>query len=50
MGIWSSCKKRGWLPGVRIGLLFLAACALLDQPSVVWQKSVMICMECIGLG
>lgn len=50
MGIWRSCKKWGWLLGVGIGLLFLAAGAHLGQPSVVWQKAVMICMECIGLG
>ena len=50
MGIWRSCNRRGWLLGAGLGLLFLAAGFLLGQPSVVWQKAVMICMECIGLG
>lgn len=50
MGTWRSCKKRIWLLGVALGLLFLGVGAAVGQPAVVWQKAVMICMECIGLG
>ena len=32
------------------GGLFLGLGAMQGQFSVIWQKAVMICLECIGLG
>lgn len=49
MGFWKSCKHR-WLAGVLVGFCFLLIGAFSGQFSVIYQKAVMICLECIGIG
>jgi len=39
-----------WLLGVLVGALLLGVGAAQGQLAVIWQKAVMICMECIGIG
>ena len=46
----SKIKRWLWLPGLLLGVLFLALGAFSDQFAVIWQKAVMICLECIGIG
>lgn len=50
MSFWKNRNTRAWIGGVLAGAVFLAAGALQGQFSVIWQKAVMICLECIGLG
>lgn len=50
MSFWKSRDARAWVWGVLAGAAFLAAGALQGQLSVIWQKAVMICLECIGIG
>lgn len=40
----------GWLPGLLAGAAFLYIGAVRGELAVIWQKAVMICMECIGIG
>ncbi|MDE5933595.1 MAG: hypothetical protein K2H40_14095 [Lachnospiraceae bacterium] len=48
MGFWR--KNRQWICGVLVGMILLAVGAAQGQLAVIWQKAVMICMECIGIG
>lgn len=48
MGFWQ--KNRQWICGVLAGVILLAIGAAQGQLAVIWQKAVMICMECIGIG
>ena len=41
---------RVWLLGLLAGAAFLCAGAADGELTVIWQKAVMICMECIGIG
>ncbi|MCI8853042.1 MAG: hypothetical protein HFI31_03230 [Lachnospiraceae bacterium] len=50
MGFWKSSRKPIWLLGLFAGILFVCLGAAEDQFAVIWQKAVMICMECIGIG
>ena len=50
MNIWEKNKKYGWLYGTVLGILFLGVGALQGHLADMWQKAVMICMECIGIG
>lgn len=50
MGFWKSCRRRGWLLGLLAGTVFLGIGAGQGQLREIWEKAVMICMECIGLG
>lgn len=43
-------KKNLWLIALLIGLAFLGLGCALGQAEAIWQKAVMICMECIGIG
>ena len=36
--------------GVLFGVLFLGIGVSQGQFAVIWQKAVMICMECVGIG
>ena len=36
--------------GVLTGVAFLGIGAAQGQFSVIWNKAVMICLECIGIG
>lgn len=48
--IWKRHGGCGWLYGLLVGLVFLGIGAVRGEFAVIWQKAVMICMECIGLG
>lgn len=48
MDFWR--KDRQWLCGALAGVILLAIGAAQGQLTVIWQKAVMICMECIGIG
>lgn len=50
MRFWKKCKQSAWLCGVILGAVFIAIGAYLGELSVIWQKAVMICLECIGIG
>lgn len=50
VNFWRKIKQRFWELGLLIGILFLALGAFYDQFAVIWQKAVMICLECIGIG
>lgn len=50
MSFWKNAKRHLWILGVLAGVLFLALGAFSDQFTAVWNKAVMICLECIGIG
>ena len=48
MNFWKN--RDAWAWGVLAGAAFLAVGAVQGQFAVIWQKAVMICLECIGIG
>lgn len=50
MSFWKNRNTRAWALGVLAGGIFLGIGAVQGQLSVIWQKAVMICLECIGIG
>lgn len=40
----------GWIPGLCLGLVFLGIGIYLEQLQDIFQKAIMICLECIGIG
>ncbi len=50
MSFWKNHNVRAWAWGVLAGAVLLAIGAVQGQLSVIWQKAVMICLECIGIG
>ena len=50
MNFWKDNSRRAWLWGALAGALFLGIGGLQGQLAVIWQKAVMICLECIGIG
>lgn len=50
MRFWKNNRPPLWLWGALAGVLFLGAGMALKQFGTIWQKAVMICMECIGIG
>lgn len=50
MSFWKNRDARAWAWGVLAGVVLLAVGALQGQLAVIWQKAVMICLECIGIG
>ena len=50
MSFWKRCKAQAWAWGLLTGAVFLGIGAFQGQLSIIWQKAVMICLECIGLG
>lgn len=50
MDFWKSCERRTWLLGLAAAAVFLGIGAARGELAVIWQKAVMICMECIGIG
>lgn len=50
MGFWKRFKGNAWVLGALAGGLFLGIGASLGQLDVIWQKAVLICLECIGIG
>ena len=50
MSFWKSCRKKLWLWGMILGMVFIGIGAFQGQAEVIWKKAVMICLECIGIG
>ncbi len=50
MDFWSRCKRRLWLLGLGAGVALLCAGAARGEFTVIWQKAVMVCLECVGIG
>lgn len=50
MSFWAKMKRRFWIVGLLAGIFCLALGVFSDQFTVIWQKAVMICLECIGIG
>lgn len=50
MRFWRRFERFGWLAGLLAGAVFLMAGAWQGQFGVIWQKAVLICLECIGIG
>lgn len=50
MGFWKNSKDKMWMFGVMLGAAFLIIGAACSQLNDIWQKAVLICLECIGIG
>ena len=50
MSFWKILDARAGAWGVLAGVVLLVIGALQGQLAVIWQKAVMICLECIGIG
>lgn len=50
MRFWQRAKAHAWLWGLGAGLALLGLGAAQGQLTVIWQKAVLICLECIGIG
>lgn len=50
MDFWKNHKSCAWALGVSAGAVCLGIGAAQGQLAVIWQKAVMVCLECIGIG
>ena len=50
MRSWKNNRSYGWIIGTLAGIAFLVIGIAQDQLTAVWQKAVMICLDCIGIG
>lgn len=50
MDFWTRVSRNIWIPGAAAGVFLLGIGAALGQFDTIWNKAVMICLECIGLG
>ena len=50
MHFWKSKFAHPWLYGVLAGIFCFMMGLARGQFTVIWQKAVMICLECIGIG
>lgn len=50
MNFWRNRNTCAWVWGVLAGGIFLGIGTAQGQLSMIWQKAVMICLECIGIG
>lgn len=50
MTFWQRFERYGWLAGLLAGAALLALGTWQGQLGVIWQKAVLICLECIGIG
>lgn len=50
MRFWKNNSAHLWLYGALAGLLCMGIGLAQGDFTVLWQKAVMICLECIGLG
>lgn len=50
MHFWNDHTPHLWLYGVLAGILCLGIGLVQGQFQIIWQKAVMICLECIGIG
>ncbi len=50
MSFWKNDFPPLWLYGVLTGILYIGIGLAQGQFTIIWQKAVMICLECIGIG
>lgn len=50
MSFWKNHNVCAWVWGALAGVVFLVIGTIQGQLAVIWQKAVMICLECIGIG
>ena len=50
MSFWKNDVPPLWLYGVLTGILCIGIGLTQGQFTIIWQKAVMICLECIGIG
>ena len=50
MDFWTNCKRHTWLLGLAAAAIFFSMGTARGELALIWQKAVMICMECIGIG
>lgn len=50
MDFWKSCKRYAWILGALAGVICLGLGAAQGQFSAIWNRAVLICLECIGIG
>lgn len=50
MNFWKNNPLPLWLYGVLAGILCFGLGVTQGQFPVIWQKAIMICLECIGIG
>ena len=50
MRFWKNDPAHFWRYGVLAGILYIGIGMFQGDFSVIWQKAVMICLECIGIG
>lgn len=48
MNYW--LKQNKWLIGVLLGIVFLLIGFFHGQVNEIYQKAIVICLECIGIG
>ncbi|MBQ4536939.1 MAG: hypothetical protein II994_04910 [Lachnospiraceae bacterium] len=46
----ASIEKMMWIPGILLGVIFLLVGIWQEQLQDMYQKAVVICLECIGIG
>lgn len=50
MRFWKNDTPPLWLFGVLAGILCMVIGLAQGDFTAIWQKAVMICLECIGIG
>lgn len=50
MRFWKNDAPPLWLFGVLAGILCMVIGLAQGDFTTIWQKAVMICLECIGIG
>lgn len=50
MHFWKNRQQLWWLYGLLAGAFCFLMGLIQGQFPVIWQKAVMICLECIGIG
>lgn len=50
MRFWKNSSAQLWLYGVLAGILCICLGLLQGDFIIIWQKAMMICLECIGIG
>lgn len=50
MHFWKNNSSYFWVYGLLMGIFCFIAGLSEGQFTVIWQKAIMICLECIGIG